>query len=174
MRYHLPLFILLSPLLGVALERRRWLAAAWAASWALLALPSLALTSPRPLIGAHSVLTTPRTDQQFRLRPTLQPVYEAAARVISDMRCTQVGIVLCCNDWEYPFWPLLRARLGEDFRLEHAVVKNASAPLADRALGPPCALLVIRDAVAGTVEWRGRTFVERWRRTPVSVYAPTP
>ena len=174
-RYHLPLFVLLSPLLGVALESRRRLAVACAASFCLLALPSLAMTWPRPVIGSGSVLTMPRTAQQFRSRPKLQPVYEGAADVVSDMRCTRVGLIFGGDDdWEYPFWPLLRTRLGNDLRMEHILVQNASARLAARAADPPCALLVVGNAVDGTVEWQGRTFVERWRSTPVRVYATQP
>ena len=78
------------------------------------------------------------------------------------------------NDWEYPFWPLLRARLGPDFRMEHVLVQNASGRLVDRALGPPCALLVVGDAFDGAVDWRGRTYVERWRSMPVRVYGTQP
>ena len=173
-RLHLPLFVLLSPLLGVALESRRRLAAAWAVSFCLLALPSLAVTWPRTLIGPDSVLTMPRTAQQFRNHPKLQPVYEAATGVVGDMRCTRVGLVLGWDDLEYPFWPLLRARVGSEFRMEHVLVQNASARLEPSVSSVPCALLVVGREVDSSLAWRGRMFVEHWRWQPVRVYRPQP
>jgi hypothetical protein len=171
-RLHLPLFVLGCPLLGVALTGSRRRAVAWTATFCLVALPSLAVTWPRTLIGPDSVLTMPRTAQRFRNHPKLQPVYEAAVGVVGDMRCPRVGLVLGWDDLEYPFWPLLRARLGPELRMEHVLVRNASARLGPPAAGAPCALLVVGDTVDGPVDWQGRAFVERWRWPPVRVYQP--
>jgi hypothetical protein len=173
-RLHLPLFVLAAPLIGVGFEGRRRLAAAGAAAFCLLALPSLAATWPRPLIGSASVLTTPGMAQRFRNHPKLQPVYEAAVGVVSDMRCARVGLVLGWDDWEYPFWPLLRTRLGHGVRLEHVLVANPSGRLAPPISDLPCALLVVGGDRDGVAAWRGRTFVERWRWAPVRVYEPAP
>jgi hypothetical protein len=75
---------------------------------------------------------------------------------------------------EYPLWPLLQARLGRDVWLEHALVENASARLALPDADVPCALVVVGRDRNGPLVWRGRSFVERWRSTPVRVYAPSP
>ena len=171
-RLHLPLFVLAAPLIGVAFEGRRRLAVVLAAAFGLLALPSLAATWPRELLGPKSVLTMPRPAQQFRNHPMLQPVYEAAADVLSTMECRRVGLVLGGDDWEYPFWSLLRARFGEGLWMEHALVQNASGPLAPAAPEALCALLVVDPRLAPTVTWQGRTFVERWQWAPVRVYRP--
>ena len=173
-RLHLPLFVLACPLIGIAFEGRRRLAATWAAVFCLVALPSLGVTWPRTLVGPGSVLTLPREAQRFRNHPKLQPVYAAAADVVRDMRCARVGLVLDWDGFEYPFWPLLRARIGEAVRLEHVLVQNASARLAVPAPGAPCALLVIGRQLDGPVSWQGRTFLERWQWTPVRVYRPEP
>jgi hypothetical protein len=58
-RLHLPLFVLACPLIGLAFEGRRRLAAAWAAAFCVLALPSLLISWPRTLVGQGSVLTMP-------------------------------------------------------------------------------------------------------------------
>jgi hypothetical protein len=173
-RLHLPLFVLAAPLIGVALEGRRRLTLVCATAFCLLALPSLAMMWPRPLIWPDSVLTMPRTAQRFRNHPQLQPVYEAAVDVLSDMRCKHVGLVLGGDDWEYPFWPLLRARLGPDLRVEHVLVQNASGWLAALVPGAPCALIVTGHGLDRTIAWQGRTFVERWGWTPVRVYGAEP
>ena len=173
-RLDLPLFILVAPLVGVSLEGRRRLSAVLATALCLLALPSLAATWPRPLLGPDSVLTMPRTTQRFRNHPMLKPVYEAAAEVMSDMGCKRVGLVLGGDDWEYPFWPLLRVRVGTDLRMEHVLVQNASGRLAPPVPDVPCALLVVGREIDRALAWRGRTFVEHWRWQPVRVYRPEP
>jgi hypothetical protein len=173
-RRHLPLFVLAAPLIGVGLEGRRRLAVVLATAFGLLALPSLAATWPRELLGPRSVLTMPRPAQQFRNHPMLQPVYEAAADVLSTMGCARVGLVLGGDDWEYPFWPLLRARFGEGLWMEHVLVQNASAGLSAPAPGAPCALLVVGRQVGGALVLQGRTFVQRWHWQPVRVYRPEP
>jgi hypothetical protein len=172
-RLHLPLFVLAAPLIGVALARHRRLATVWATGFCLLALPSLATTWPRHLVGPGSVVTMSRTAQRFRNHPQLQPAYEAAAKVVGDAGCTRVGLVLGGDGWEYPLWPLLRERLGADLRMEHVLVENASAHLAPPA-GAPCAVLVIGVGLDGPIRWKGRAFVERWRSEPVRVYRPAP
>lgn len=101
-------------------------------------------------------------------------LYEAAAGVVSDMRCARVGLILGWDDLEYPFWPLLRARLGPDLRMKHVLVQNASGRLAALVSGAPCALLVVGHSLDGPVTWQGRTFVERWGWTPVRVYGFEP
>jgi hypothetical protein len=173
-RLHLPLFVLACPLIGLAFEGRRRLAVAWATAFCVVALPSLLITWPRALVGEGSVLTMPRVAQRFRNHPQLQPVYEVAADLVRDMRCGRVGMVFGWDGPEYPLWPLLRARLGPDVRLEHVLVENASGRLAPPHAEAPCALVVVGRERDGPLAWRGRSFVQRWRRAPVRVYVPVP
>jgi hypothetical protein len=173
-RLHLPLFVLTCPLVGMAFEGRRRLAAACATAFCVLALPSLLMTWPRTLVGEGNVLTAPRVAQRFRNHPKLQPVYEAAADHVREMRCTRVGMVFGWDGPEYPLWPLLQERLGRDARLEHALVANASGRLAPPLADAPCALVVVGRVRDGPLVWRGRSFIERWSLTPVRVYAPAP
>jgi hypothetical protein len=173
-RLHLPLFVLACPLVGVALERHRRLAIACATAFCLLALPSLALTWPRPLLGAYSVVTTPRAAQRFRNHPGLRPAYEAAAGVVGDTGCRRVGLILGWDGWEYPLWTLLRARLDPGLRIEHVLVQNASRRFASPEADAPCALVAVEPGLGDTVSWRGRAFVQRWESGPIRVYAPSP
>ena len=75
---------------------------------------------------------------------------------------------------EYPLWPLLRGAARRGVRLEHVLVENASGRLAPPLADAPCALIVVGRDRDGPLAWRGRSFVERWRWTPVRVYAPGP
>src|SRR5262245_214258 len=158
-RLHLPLFVLAAPLLGIALGYSRRATVIWATAFCLVALPGLALTSPRPLVGPQSVLTLPRSVQRFRNRPQLQAVYEAAADALTGLRCQRVGLVLGGDGWEYPFWPVLRARFGDGLRMDHALVENPSARFAPRDRVAPCALLVVGREIEPAVLSPGDRFV---------------
>jgi hypothetical protein len=173
-RLHLPLFVLACPLIGIAFGARRRLTAACAIAVCLAAVPSLLATWPRTLVGEGSVLTMPRDTQRFRNHPHLQAVYEAAADLVRDVRCREVGMVFGWDGPEYPLWPLVRARAGRDVRLEHALVENGSAGLAPPRAKAPCALIIVGRDLENPVAWRGRVFVERWHRQPVRVYGPAP
>jgi hypothetical protein len=173
-RLHLPLFVLASPLVGVALGRHRRLAVAGAIGFCALALPSLAMTWPRPLVGKDSVITMPRDAQRFRNHPGLRPAYEAAAGVVGDMGCRRVGLILGWDGWEYPLWPLLRDRLGPGLSMEHVLVQNASRRFAPSGGGAPCALVVVEPRLGDTVIWQGRAFVRRWVSGSIRVYEPSP
>jgi hypothetical protein len=173
-RLHLPLFVLVAPLVGIGLERGRRSGAVCAAAFCLLALPSLAATWPRPLLGLDSVLSVPRTAQRFHNNSQLEPVYMAAVDRLGDAGCGRVGLVMGGDGWEYPLWPLLRSRVGADLRIEHVLVQNPSGRLGAPAAGPPCALLVLGQGLDAPVSWQGRTFVERWRQMPVTLYGPAP
>jgi hypothetical protein len=120
------------------------------------------------------VVTTPRAAQRFRNHPGLRPAYEAAAGVVGDMGCRRVGLVLGWDGWEYPLWPLLRARLDPGLRIEHVLVQNTSRRFARPDPGAPCALVVVEPGLGDMVTWQGRAFVRRWESGPVRVYAPSP
>jgi len=94
--------------------------------------------------------------------------------VVEGMGCKRVGLILGGDGWEYPLWPLLQARLGEGLRMEHVLVQNASTRFAAPVRPAPCALLVVGQDIGKAVDWQGRTFVERWRWSPVRVYGPEP
>ena len=63
---------------------------------------------------------------------------------------------------------------GLDGAAEHVLVENASGRLPRLFAERPCALLVVGRDPDGPLAWRGWTFVERWRWTPVRVYVPSP
>jgi hypothetical protein len=108
-RLLLPLLLLGLPLLGHWLARRR--PAAQAALGLLLvagALPPLLYNQSRPLLGAKSVLTTPRQEQYFINRPELLPAYREAAAAVREHGASQTLLYLSGDSWEYPLWVLAR------------------------------------------------------------------
>ncbi len=107
-RLHLPLFVLFTPVLGALggrLDRTR-IPNAISIVLLLAAMPWVLWGYSRPLLGQPSILNMSRTSLYFRSRP---PVflkdYTLAVQYVADEsqgQCSQVGIYLDHNDYEYP------------------------------------------------------------------------
>jgi hypothetical protein len=82
--------------------------------------------SSRPVIGPRSIIATSRTEQYFVNRPLLFEPYNRSVQYLANSRCSDVGLILGGDDWEYPFWVLLREHDKRRVRLEHVNVPNIS------------------------------------------------
>lgn len=145
-RMFLPLFVLASPLAGIAGERIRP-----AALQVLLCILLLNSTRPylfenwtRPLKGAHSLLHTPRDSNylsdmtQWEESKWLVPAVDATA----NLSCSTIGIDINNFQLEYPFQALLRERKpGTNF--VHTGVRNVSIKYAPPVSDSPCAIMCL-------------------------------
>jgi hypothetical protein len=157
-RLHLPLFVLWSPLIAVALYPlfNGKLANVIALVLVLATYPSLFTSTPRPLLGTHNVLVTNRLNQYFEELPRgAEAWFVGATQFIKAHGCSQVGLLAgSWNDWEYPWWVLLQQSPTSLSRLEHVQVNNPSAALADRKpfdRFDPCAII--------EMQWRPETII---------------
>ena len=196
-RLMLGLFVLAAPLAGAALEAlservktvedvkapRRFLSAALTGALIVALLitstPWLLTGQSRPLIGASSVLTTPRVDQYFAASPPAEAGYVGAVDYIRGLGCQQVGFLISgpqdragyttgAPAWEYPLWALLDGPGGGSYRIEDVLVTNATAPLASAepyASFAPCAVFAIIQpaALQRTLTVSGRGFYLAWQ-----------
>lgn len=131
-RLHLPLFVLWSPVVGIALGRptgrRAGLVAALVLALVAWSVPFLVMGSRRPLIGPQSILLTRREEQVFNDKPQMRLAYAGAAEFVLASGRKEVGLVI--DDYEYPLWYELASLRGEGVRLEHVAVSNVSRALA--------------------------------------------
>lgn len=153
-RYHLGYFVLWAPLIGIALGACRlpFFAAFTAAALVALAVPWLVFNIYKPLVAERNIFNTPR-EAQFFLAPTVEWTeainnFRGAADFVASSACREVGIIRSPDDAVYPFWVILRNRVGESVRIEDVQVGNESR----RALGDPgmlgfepCANVTIRE-----------------------------
>ncbi|MER5700341.1 hypothetical protein ABT023_00050 [Micromonospora sp. NPDC002296] len=113
--------ILAAPLAGLwldALFRRRLapgrrsvaagLAATVLAASALAGVLALSYGFPRRLVGAGSVLTTSEWDTRFLRRPQWTDEFRGAADAVRASGARRIGLVQQNDNWEYPWWLLLR------------------------------------------------------------------
>ncbi|WFE58632.1 hypothetical protein [Micromonospora sp. WMMD712] len=84
------------------------LAVAMLAGSALAGVLALSYGFPRRLVGAGSVFTTSEWDTRFLRRPQWADEFRAAADAVRASGARRVGLVQQNDNWEYPWWLLLR------------------------------------------------------------------
>jgi hypothetical protein len=173
-RLHLPLFVLSSPFVGLMVSRIQGhkIPNLSMALLILLALPFLFYNSNKPIFGKNSIFTTSRIKQYFRKCPEMAGPYIEAAQILSNLHCSDIGLVVDRDGFEYPLWILLRNQTNEIVCIEHVNVKNISKRTYHSKLNvcaifgvnadPPNAILI-----GDIVYWR------EWSSKSVSVYIRT-
>lgn len=78
------------------------------ATSALAGVLALSYGFPRRLVGAGSVFTTSDWDTRFLRRPQWADEFRWAATVVQDSGARRIGLVQQNDNWEYPWWLLLR------------------------------------------------------------------
>ena len=128
-RLHLPLIVLWSPVVALAMDRicGRWMLQIVAWIQLGLVVPVIVTNIQHPLRGPANIFTSSRESQYFaRGTDELHPFFVRFAKEIRQGNCSRVGLVLGWNTMEYPLWILLWQD-NPDIRIEHINVANPSA-----------------------------------------------
>ncbi len=183
-RLLLPLFVLFAPLCGVVLAHipQVKLANALLLLLLLAALPWVLDNQSRPLLGSQNIFTAPRVDQYFVNRPTLEAPYLDTAHFIQSTSCSTIGFYAAGLDgwgypigldaWEYPLWVLLNPSGNGNIRIEHVLIHNSSAPLAQEAPFAsfhPCAIIAERflSDQGSALSSNGELYTRAWSSGPI-------
>ncbi|MET7959789.1 phospholipid carrier-dependent glycosyltransferase [Micromonospora zamorensis] len=78
------------------------------ATSALAGVLALSYGFPRRLVGAGSVFTTSDWDTRFVRRPQWADEFRWAATAVRESGARRIGLVQQNDNWEYPWWLLLR------------------------------------------------------------------
>ncbi|MGP1372621.1 MAG: ArnT family glycosyltransferase [Almyronema sp.] len=157
-RLHLPVFVLATPFMGVVLAQMisRRLVNAIAAILLGASLIWVGFSENRPLFvnsqiietgQAQNIFNRSRTEQYFLSKPDLQTAYLESAAFIRTQACSEIGLKLSGDAWEYPLWVMLGNHAKPTLRIEHVEVDNASANKADSGF-VPCTIIA-DDVAAG-------------------------
>ncbi|HEX5598163.1 MAG TPA: hypothetical protein VFX61_19430, partial [Micromonosporaceae bacterium] len=78
------------------------------ATSALAGVLAVSYGFPRRLVGSGSLLTSDEWETRFLRRPQWQEEYQQAAAAVKASGARRVGLIQQNDDWEYPWWLLLR------------------------------------------------------------------
>ncbi|MGV9210302.1 hypothetical protein ACTFTM_00400 [Micromonospora sp. RB23] len=103
------------------------------ATSALAGVLALSYGFPRRLVGTGSVFTTSDWDTRFLRRPEWADEFRWAAAAVRDSGARRIGLVERNDDWEYPWWLLLRQPDGRSPELVSLQSVLPERPPADPA-----------------------------------------
>jgi 4-amino-4-deoxy-L-arabinose transferase-like glycosyltransferase len=150
-RLILPLFILAMPVVAVLLSGclRKGRVFLPGILLAVGAIPYIFTNPSRPLIGSNNIFTGDRFHEYFANVPDDPFIYDAAARMIGEARCDQIGLAGSPDGREYLVW-VSNQIYNQNAHIEHILVRNISRKL--QTDFTPCAIVVqypIEEQVLG-------------------------
>ena len=178
-RYNLPLLVLSS---AVAVfffekyfEKRRAVIYILIFALTLTAMPYVFRNNFRRLVSAkkQTVFNTSRIDQYFRNDSSLLSPYVEAVNEVVAMNCSEVGLYMGFNFWDYPLGMIFKEKFHKSVRLEHVYISDYTP--SDYPLGPfrPCALISVfhneEEIVLGKERFKK---VKDFDKTAVYVHNP--
>jgi hypothetical protein len=192
-RLQLPIFVLFSASVGVVLSKLSNHKIANSTVFILL-LSSFVwvfLNETRPLlldIGVfkessriENIFNTSRTEQYFPYKEgnhNLKAPYIGAVNFVKSKGCSNVGLSLPYDPWEYPLWVFLQENNNQLVRIEHTNVENTSAVKYD--IYPynnfiPCAIISVdnesnKERQNEEIFNEKGTYIRKWSLAPVSVF----
>jgi hypothetical protein len=175
-RYHLPFFILFSPLVGIVLSRlNKFFGIVLVFILILSSAPFLVNNKFRPLVGDNNIFSKDRTSLYFSNRFWLENSYISGIEFIKSEGCDMLGLNLNNDYWEYPLWALLKNR---SIRIEHINVTNAASKVNEKPRFNnfiPCAIfsLEFKESTGSTFFYRNRTYSESFFADPVKIFTIT-
>lgn len=170
-RLHLPVLVLSAAIFGLLPQVFSARFSRWLGILLLLStLPVFYFNQNKPLVQDWNIFNLPRREVMIIRKNLVVPYIEGVNFLIDEQRCTQLGLYLPDEEWEYPVWELYRAAEAGPFRIEHVAVHNRSTSLPRRPF-EPCAIFATQPLPGGeVVQVDGRTFRLAWEMPPVRIY----
>ncbi len=174
-RLHFPLLLLYAPFIGTVLSRvsNRSISLFINFTLLLLSLPWVFFNQSRPLIGKKNIFTASRTQQYFANRPSFTKPYRNVANYIKSEQCTNIGLILGADSWEYPLWPLLKKNAEKPFYIEHINVKNISSSLYSKPFFNnflPCAIISFNANSKHKMTFKNQTFIKTRKFSFINIF----
>jgi hypothetical protein len=181
-RLHLTFFVLLSAFLGVvfstAFNKRIY-------TYLGIFIISLSLfwvffNTSRPIMAEENIFTMSRNEQYFNIRLNLKNDYLRAVNVVEQISCSQVGLSLRPDAWEYPLWVLLK-NANPSTQIEQVNIKNVSVKTDKKPFDQkffPCAIISVEPKLNRVMLTKYGVYVKEWSGKSsfesVKVFVPLP
>jgi len=168
-RLHLPLLVMSGAWVGLLAQiSKRWVMWAITIVFAVLVLPVFYFNPNKPLVADYNIFNLPRREVMITRKNLVVPYIESVNYLADEQNCYQAGLYLPDQEWEYPFWSLY-ADTGQDYRLEHVNVENASAEIPMPSFSP-CAVIATQSTGETFTLNDGTVYHLTWSMEPVYIY----
>jgi hypothetical protein len=158
-RLHLPILVLYSPFVGTVISMLFTKKVINFVTFALIlmSIPYLFFNESRPLIlnskaievgTIENIFGESRINQYFINSPASQADYLADINEIVSQECSNIGLNVGIDDWEYPFWVLAKNSTNDHIvKIKHVNVSNISVQkMRDSNMDfIPCAVIVSKS-----------------------------
>ncbi|MEH1921218.1 hypothetical protein [Nostoc sp.] len=179
-RLHLTFFVLISPFLGIILSKlkKQKIAILLVTFLLISSLPWLFFNRYRPIINSNNIFQTTRTEQYFSNRPYLKGTYTGAVEFLNSKKCSNIGLLMGNDPWEYPLWVLLQQNNQEVVKIQHVNVTNISASLEKQDSYKdfqPCGIIAMETKKSKQnksleVNFKGKTYTRSWDSPELGVF----
>ena len=179
-RLHLPFFVLISPFLGVVLSKlkKQKIAIVIVTFLLISSLSWVFFNRYRPIIDSNNIFQTSRIEQYFSNRPFLKGTYTGAVEFLNSKKCSNIGLSMGNDPWEYPLWVLLQQNNQKVVKIQHINVTNISASLEKEASYQdfePCGIISMETKKSKQnksieINLKGKTYVRSWDSPELGVF----
>ncbi|MEH1884934.1 ArnT family glycosyltransferase [Nostoc sp.] len=179
-RLHLPFFVLLSPFLGIVLSKleKQRIAIIIVTFLLISSLPWVFLNRFRPIIDSNNIFQVSRIEQYFTNRPYLKTTYAGAVEFLNSKKCSNIGLSMGNDPWEYPFWVLWRQNNQEIVKIKHINVTNISAVLEKEDYYKdfePCGIISMETKKSKRskyqkINFKGKTYLRAWDSPDLGIF----
>lgn len=170
-RLHLPIFVLWSPLIAMALSVTGNRKSNFILLFLILtSFYWILFNNTRPFIGKYNIFNTSRTEQYFIHNLVFKDDFGQVVSLLKTNKCNQLGIKM--SSMEYPLWVLMKDSFAT-FRLEHIEVdKVSNHSFSEYPLGPfnPCALLYFSQSINENVDLKTIDYSKLFDRDGVVLF----
>ncbi|MBE9096131.1 glycosyltransferase family 39 protein [Tychonema sp. LEGE 07203] len=163
-RLHLPVFVLISPFIGIVLSKIFHKNIGNVIMIILLqtSLVYVLLNEFRPILGEQNIFNTNRIYQYLRPVRNDKNNYINAAKFVKETKCKNIGLSL--SNMEYPWWIILN-NSHQSVRIEHINLKNRSS--VKNRVYPyntfiPCAIISVDSAPSEEIYTAGNIYMRGW------------
>ncbi|MEG4171591.1 MULTISPECIES: hypothetical protein [unclassified Microcoleus] len=180
-RHHMSIFVLFSPLFGLAVSElsNHKIANYLVAILMVMSLPWIFHNNFRPLLGDSNIFNSSRHELYFASRPNIEVAYNTAVDFVKSKNCTNIGLSFWAkNVWEYPLWVMFAESGKPAPRIEHI---STIDPVVQQKLNSepyksftPCAILYSAtkndDRQGKEMVVKNQTYLQKWSMDPLSVF----
>ncbi len=162
-RLHLPLFLLIAPVIAIFLGNifPRKISIGISLILLLCSLPFLLCNFSRPLIPVqgYSVLKQPRLFMYFKNGLRFSVPYAQAVEKMAELKIKVLGLDLHEDDWEYPIWVLIREKFDKMPSIYHVNISNITKKLQNHEDLPDA---IFTSKNSSVINKGNKRFIEIW------------